>query len=440
MKTKLRDLLSSIKYCAITTDGWTSRANDHYLSVTCQFFTDNFKLKSAVLSTNKLVCDTNQNSENIADSLRIVLADWEIMHKVTAIVSNNASSMIKACKLLEKRHMPCFAHTLNLVVQDALIIDNVKEVITKCKRIVSFFKSNSIAYAKLKLAQGHDTTYGLIQEVSTRWNSCYKMIIRLLKLREAVSRVLLDTKKAPPPLTADEISILEDLERILEPFDGATNRVSGSTYETVSLIIPVSADIHHRLTSMNEGIEVRIALLEGVNQRLFKYESRSVTKVATILDPRFKKEGFRSRSTADLAVEAIKNELSGMAKTLVPTLDQSEPSTHTESVAFFSFMQSKIASKVKTPRSDAIIALRQYLENPHVSPNISPIDFWSHATEMESLKECALKYFCIPACSTESERTFSRAGCIVTDRRASLKAKNVDKLVFTSKNQWVLTE
>nr|XP_043069077.1 E3 SUMO-protein ligase ZBED1-like [Drosophila bipectinata] len=269
MKTKLRDLLSNIKYCAITTDGWTSRANDHYLSVTCHFVTDNFKLKSAVLSTNKLVCDTNQNSENIADTLRIVQADWEIMHKVTAIVSDNASSMIKACKLLEKWHMPCFAHTLNLVVQDALIIGNVKEVITKCKRIVSFFKSSSIAYAKLKLAQGHDTTYGLIQEVSTRWNSCYKMIIRLLKLREAVSRVLLDTKKAPPPLTADEISILEDLERILEPFDGATNRVSGSTYETVSLIIPVSADIHHRLTSMNEGIEVRIALLEGVNQRLF---------------------------------------------------------------------------------------------------------------------------------------------------------------------------
>nr|XP_043068905.1 zinc finger BED domain-containing protein 6-like [Drosophila bipectinata] len=265
------------------------------------------------------------------------------------------------------------------------------------------------------------------------------MIVRILKIRDAVSRVLLETMKAPPPLTAEEISVLTDLEYILGPFDEATNRVSGSTYETISLIIPVSADLHHRLSSMDnlikttEGFEVRNALLNGINRRLFEYEGRSVTKVATMLDPRFKKEAFRSASNADSAVEAIRKEMAGMTN-----LKVSEPPTHTENNAYFSFMQSKIANKIKTPMSDAIIVLRQYLEANHATPNISPLDYWKvQDIRMESLKKIALKNLCVPACSTESERTFSRAGCIVTDRRAALKAKNVDKLVFTSKNQWL---
>jgi len=57
---------------------------------------------------------------------------------------------------------------------------------------------------------------------------------------------------------------------------------------------------------------------------------------------------------------------------------------------------------------------------------------------MENLKECALRYLCIPACSTESERVFIRDGCIITDRRAALKPKTVNRLFFASKNQWVM--
>ncbi|XP_034475471.1 zinc finger BED domain-containing protein 1-like [Drosophila innubila] len=33
MNEKLKHILTKVKYCAVTTDGWTSRANDHYLTV-----------------------------------------------------------------------------------------------------------------------------------------------------------------------------------------------------------------------------------------------------------------------------------------------------------------------------------------------------------------------------------------------------------------------
>nr|XP_017105340.1 E3 SUMO-protein ligase ZBED1-like [Drosophila bipectinata] len=230
MTKKLKDILSKVRHCAVTTDGWTSRANDHYLTVTCYFFMDDFEIKSAVLSTSKLLNDLDQTSENIAISLHKVFSEWGVASNISAIVTDNASSMIKACSILGKRHMPCFAHTLNLIMQDTLQLEKIKPIIAKCKRIVAFFKSSSNAYAKLKSVQESHTSYGLTQEVPTRWNSCYKMVSRILKIKDSIFRVLLDTKKDPPPLTAEEVSVLYDLELLFEPFDTATNRVSGSSY------------------------------------------------------------------------------------------------------------------------------------------------------------------------------------------------------------------
>lgn len=56
---------------------------------------------------------------------------------------------------------------------------------------------------------------------------------------------------------------------------------------------------------------------------------------------------------------------------------------------------------------------------------------------MSMVKSCALRYLCIPATSTESERMFSKAGSIISDRRSCLKPKTVDKLLFINKNDWL---
>jgi len=192
--------------------------------------------------------------------------------------------------------------------------------------------------------------------VPTRWNSCYKMVSRILKIRDAVSRVLLGTQKSPSPLTAEEVLILYDLEQLFEPFDAAANRVSGTCYATVSLIIPLSADLHHRVSGMLksfktlDGVETCNYILQQINTRLFPYEHRTVCKVATILDPRFKKEGFRSIVSADSAVEILQNEISTLSANLNPCFDsENDPPTYEsqEKTPFFSFMKSKLKNKVK---------------------------------------------------------------------------------------------
>jgi len=82
--------------------------------------------------------------------------------------------MLKAIDLAfdKKRQIICFAHALNLVVQQA--ISNVPELttlISKVKNIVTWFKQSVVASDDLRKA----TKGGgkLLQEVPTRWNKTF---------------------------------------------------------------------------------------------------------------------------------------------------------------------------------------------------------------------------------------------------------------------------
>lgn len=119
LREKLSKMLDKIDYCAITTDCWTSSANLGYLTVTCRFITIDFILRSTVLSTKPLLKQTN----HISTSVIHVFQEWSITDEVVAIVIDNASSILKACEIMQKRNLPCLAHTLNLVMQDSLALE-----------------------------------------------------------------------------------------------------------------------------------------------------------------------------------------------------------------------------------------------------------------------------------------------------------------------------
>ncbi|XP_054744518.1 E3 SUMO-protein ligase ZBED1-like [Anastrepha obliqua] len=348
-KPKLKNLLSKINHWAITTDMWTSLANESYMTVTCSFITDSYCL----------IDETNHTAKNIADTLQAVCNEWGIFDKITAIVTDNASSMIKACELLKKRNLPCYAHSLNLVVQDCLKLDCTKELLKKCKSIVAFFKSSTIAYKKFKDSQLTETKYSLIQEVATRWNSAFLMIERVLKTHEAINITLLRFLKAPQPLTADEINILKDLSQILSPFDIASKEVSSNSKVTVSLAIPVTCGLLNNLKNSTKnlltevGFKVNEFLIDCVIKRLYKYEDRTVTSISTLFDPRFKKQGFRSQYNAKNAEQLLIEELIHLSKSSAPTsepptpIDQPKPTLH----PLYEFVKINIENLPRTKRS-----------------------------------------------------------------------------------------
>ncbi|XP_068146076.1 zinc finger BED domain-containing protein 4-like [Drosophila tropicalis] len=441
---KLKAIMQRMEYCSITTDSWTSRANTSYITVTVHFI-DNFSLKTAVLCTLPLIDQTNHNSENIATTLRQICNEWAIYDKIQTVVTDSAPVMIKACEIFEKRHLPCFAHTLNLVVQDVLSNKNVKEVLTSAKRIVSFMKSSSIAKAKFKEEQGSSNPLNLLQEVPTRWNSAFYMLERILEVREPLLATLLKSRGAPIPLSEDQFRVIKDICTVLRPFEAATRHTSAANTVTISLIIPailaLTKSLEELLPTMltTVGSETCALLIQKVKTKLFPYETRTDPRLGTLLDARFKKEGFQSDGNVQQTAIKLENELSGLKK-----LAQNQPEDEElpeDSPFLFKFMGKKVEEKRSNNRADAIIMMRQYFEQRNAAHDTDPLQFWKiNESQFDGLSRCATKYLSIPASSVESERIFSKAGAIITDRRAAMKEKYVNQLIFLQKNQWINDE
>lgn len=388
---ELRKKLEGIKYVSITTDIWTSSSNESYICVSCHFIDLNFTIGRAILATTQM--DESHTGENIAKVIKEICVKWGIFDKISCIVTDNAANMLKACEVLQKRHMPCFAHTMNLAVQENFKKTNIQPVIKKCKEIVTFFKSSNLATTKFKeeqrvLWRGTDdenkTPYKLLQEVATRWNSCYQMIKRVLLTSDAPNTTLLKLRNAPPPLTADDIEVLKDLEKCLTIFHNATEKISGSKYVTASLIIPMSYGIYNYLNAANMCTDLgKIfcqGLIESTRIRLFPYESRTIPRICTILDPRFKKDGFRSLENANQASCFLEQEMSQLIKATKSNQgakgSEAAMLNNSPKSGLFGFMSEKMQQKSRNHTADTIIIKRQYLERQNLPEDGDPLLFW----------------------------------------------------------------
>ena len=109
------------------------------------------------------------------------------------MVTDNAANVVAAVRHTGWTHVPCFAHTLNLVVSEAIKADTkIHQLRKSCRDIVSFFHHSVKASEKLKEIQlklGIPETK-LIQEVETRWNSTYFMSERITEQHQAITTAL----------------------------------------------------------------------------------------------------------------------------------------------------------------------------------------------------------------------------------------------------------
>ncbi|XP_040355304.1 zinc finger BED domain-containing protein 6-like [Ixodes scapularis] len=260
---------------------WTSCTTDSYVTVTCHFVQETV-LRSAVLST--AVFHGAHTAENVAQAITGVAEEWGIREAIVALVTDNDKRMILASRLLNIEHLPCFAHTLNLTIQDGLKSgDELNDVLLKCKNIVRHVRSSSITTTKLQEEQersGKVPALKLTQETETRWNSVLYMLKRILEVGEALTFTLTKLPQAPSPLSED-IMLIEDVVQILDPFEEATKLLSGDQYTTVSLIVPAVCGI---ATELNKRIEPALKTavakevlrdcVSALHRRMYAYEKK----------------------------------------------------------------------------------------------------------------------------------------------------------------------
>jgi zinc finger BED domain-containing protein 1 (E3 SUMO-protein ligase ZBED1) len=328
----VKKTLMTVEAVSLTTDSWTSICTENYIAVTAHYVTADFTLGSCLLECIKYT--ERYTGGNLAAELRRVVSEWGLDKKVVAIITDNAANMKAAVESAKFRHLRCFAHTLNLVVQKA--VQAINDLKVKVKAIVEYFHRSTMAADKLRSMQlqlrPDKAVLKLKNDVMTRWNSTYFMFNRLCEIQEPLEAAIALLHNPVKQLTADEWLALKEISLVLKPFDAVTTEISAEKSVTVSKVIMLARGltaacekIQSKLTNSLSKILMK-ELLEGLHERFGSCEANALLARATFLDPRFKKKGFN----VDLCYNRVFNDITSIIAGQISTTatnEQAQPSS-----------------------------------------------------------------------------------------------------------------
>lgn len=149
-KQNLITELAHINTVAITCDGWTSVAQDHYLTVTVHY-SSHGHIKQKVLNTKAVY--ESQTGLVVAEEIHGILEEFHLNKKAVAATVDNASNMDVALKNLPLLKVGCFAHTLNLAAQKVYSISAVTRWCARLRTVVVWLKRSTLSKPVLREKQ-----------------------------------------------------------------------------------------------------------------------------------------------------------------------------------------------------------------------------------------------------------------------------------------------
>ncbi|XP_051999013.1 E3 SUMO-protein ligase ZBED1-like [Xyrauchen texanus] len=448
--------------------GYTVPSRRHFTTL----MENNWDLVSFNLTT--LPVEERHTAENIASWLENVAEKCDIsFENVLAVVHDNARNIVAALRILEERFgvvsHRCAGHTLQLVVNHAMDNPVINKALSATRCLVKRIKKSEPATTKLKLKQKQMGTveHKLIQDVAVRWNSSYYMIERLLEQRWPVVAILSDPEitqrgKHYLDLKNDQWILLEELEKVLKPYEQATVFLSGQSYVTASVLPPLLKVLlkstrnksfdSAAMTFFQSKAEEEI-LSRWQEVFVFQEDGKNVSLIAAALDPRFRKLKFLPADDAlklQVQIQTVALDIRRKQRLLQTAVGQEASASSPPKKRSCSLLDTLLGTGSEgengseenmdqedgdgdreTVRKEVFL---YFGENPIPRDN-NPLTWWKdNAIRFPALSAVAKSYLSIPATSTPSERLFSVAGNIVTKKRASLTPEHVEMLTFLHSN------
>jgi hypothetical protein len=167
-------MLEKAKHLSFTSDIWTcSHTNDAFISLTAHWIDEHeTKVPRQSIVLQSSFFPGSHTGQRIAEKFESMLSKWTIDHsRCHIIVTDNASNITNAVELSGLMGSPCFIHTLQLAINDAIFSQpSVKDMIAKAKRIVTHFRHSALGSSRLAEIQDDLglPKKKLIQDVATR--------------------------------------------------------------------------------------------------------------------------------------------------------------------------------------------------------------------------------------------------------------------------------
>lgn len=453
LSEEVKRRLKTASAVGLSTDAWTSRAVDSYVTMTAHYLDEKWIPQILSLSTVGVV--EKHTAQHLREIIRDEIFTWSLTDKISGVVHDNATNIVKAMEELQITEdimsIRCAAHTLQLSLNKGLHLEECATIIQKAANIVSAFHHSYTRMRGLeeKLRALNLPTLKLIQRCPTRWNSTFNMLERLYTLRTGITAVLSDRSIFKSSVAA-QLEMCEadwlkisDLATVLNPFQQATTVLCADKKITLSLVRPIIHSIinHHLAIQNNDSamiISFKLCVAVDLTERFHMKNPGDQTKyivrpeqMASFMDPRHK---TLISEPSDYVRECIRKEVQKRIEINQQNNKNGDTSHNKTQSTVMDFL---LGSTTNIQEDE----FSRYLSEPQIDHNLDPSAWWqAHETSFPTIATTAKQLLCIPASSASSERVFSSAGNIVSAKRNCLSPENVNMLVFLHQNRVFLME
>ena len=484
MENVIKEELSTLDHIYITLDLWTNRNMASFLGMTVHFVDEKWTLKSFVLAVDSFA--GRHTADNIATTYHSIASKYDIWNRVNKIVSDNASSMIKAFSIslpnfvLERdeqhgnqtehhevrtneddmeleeesdvddvdnlladlpQRISCFAHTKQLCIRDGLhqpsfLKSFVGKLLAKISKIVNSVRKSTIASPFLRQK-------GLVLRAqnATRWNSQLTMIESVLKNHSYVNDAL-DLMVSTEKILDHDVLALNELVTVLKPFQEALLVVEGDKRVTASSICSIVVGLQKKFNAFsNQSFRycngLITSLQQSIHKRLKSFLDCRDNQIAALLDPRFKTAWIQEDELKQSVIARLTT-LVCIKRSAVAVLRAEDEVTSEPLVkrpSLFGFIDTSKSTSISDPHFKQV-EVTEYLQEQIISFDENPLSFWkNNEKKFPHLSQLAREYLGCAATSAPSERVFSIAGNFYTSDRSLLGTATFRSLMFIKCNQ-----
>lgn len=480
--TALKELFSTCTFSvSVTSDIWSSRAREDYLSVVVHFVDDDWQLQKRVLGLRLI--DVSHTGENIAERIREVINEFNLADKIFAVTLDNASANSRAIEILQPLfcvyaqsfllHQRCACHIINLIVKTGM--KRVGDHIDAVRQAIAWLTASNpriAAWKRFCNAAGVKARK-FATDAEHRWNATYLMLKVVLPYSSLLSDFV---QSRGGPRNSDGSSVLNEhvwaivqkFYQFLETFYDCTLTLSQVYYPTANIILHNLLEIA-TLFKEYENDDVLTEPVFHMKQKYLKYWKNipMLYALAFVLDPRCKLRGLSAilslvgdtigvdYSSFYTEVRRKLYEVFGRYEVKFQEVRQRRPppipTTGKKKIQWGRIWGGSSSSSIQGGGSSSatsgdasshVVAeeLSGYLDSDaihHEAQDFNVLGWWNdHKITYPVLSKLARDVLTVPVSTVSSESAFSLCGRIIEDRRTTLRSDHVEMLL--SVKDWEL--
>ncbi len=473
-KQIMRASIATAQSISFSFDVWTNPNCLAFMTIIGHWIDDNFKYHEEVLDFLEIV--GSHTGENLAALIYPCTEDYNCSNKLLSLTGDNASNNLALIpslisqhpfnsKFTENGYVRCLAHILNLIAQTILtelksgdtstsetIVDESNDVNTSIIVRVRALAIHSTRtpqrrefWRNVCLRLGMESNV-IRYDVSTRWNSTYRMLCDAEKCSMQYTKYIEETVGIDHLLLTDnEWKLVKQYVSVLEPFSRLTDMVSQSTSAQITLSLPIYYTLHDILHDVREkmGIfkDVHDSVVQAATKGLVHFEKyyelmdgNDMYFIAATLHPKYKGV-WLERQLGDDVGKTIIDHIQSHLETRFSQENTRHVHIRDHSHYDIELLMDIDMCDYRLSKSD----IKEYFESkPIIIPSTVAFDvhgWWlNNRNQYPVLSLVAMEYLAIPCSSVSVERLFSSARDVIGIRRYSLLADSI-RMLMTLKTQ-----